>query len=259
MRAMRSTGTIRVSSVPLFLCSMVRRRKSRRPPRPASRRTRAATCAARRHEHPHRSSRPRHPPQHRRPLARPQRRNGRRQRHVRLQLQRHRTPVLPRVLCEDHAHRHSQRLGMAQLSQSQRLHPRQLPDDCDPEVRSPVHLSLGQHQPSHARRSLPARQPASLRPRTHRPGDEPPRRLAGPHHRPQRHHADPRPLGWHSHQFLHRRWRPCPRHHLGASHARRGRHPRHLAADRRRPPQNPHRLPLRIRLLRPRLSGLDSP
>ena len=40
---------------------------------------------------------------------------------------------------------------------------------------------------------------------------------------------------------------------------RRGRHTHHLAAHRRRPPQNSHRLPLRIRLLRPRLSGLDAP
>ena len=42
-------------------------------------------------------------------------------------------------------------------------------------------------------------------------------------------------------------------------HARRSRHAHQLAPHRRRPPQTPHRLPLRIRLLRPRLSGLDHP
>ncbi len=49
------------------------------------------------------------------------------------------------------------------------------------------------------------------------------------------------------------------RHHHLPPRPRRSRHAHRIAPHRRRPPQTPHRLPLRIRLLRPRLSGLGSP
>ena len=68
----------------------------------------------------------------------------------------------------------------------------------------------------------------------------------GPHHRPARHRRTPRSMDRHPHQFLHRRWHARPRRDHSRAGTKRGCRSHRFAAHRLRPPQAPHRLPLRF-------------
>ncbi len=121
-------------------------------------------------------------------------------RQLRLQLRRHRPPILPRLLRPNHAHRHPQRLGLAHAfpNPQSATHLDKFKMTIDPEIQPPVRLPRppAPATPPPDAAYLPRRESTALHGLgRHRPGNDQIRRLQSRHHRPHRHRRAPRSSG----------------------------------------------------------------